>query len=73
MAPQRDGMVEYSRGYLTVLNREMLESEACECYQAGLEVVSLRRLNGQAPRRSCERVTLDTTCWNRVTPVLKRK
>lgn len=70
---QRDGMVEYSRGYLTVVNRDMLEQEACECYQAGLEVVSLRRLNGQTPRRSCERVTYDASCWNRVSPVVRRK
>lgn len=51
----------------------MLESEACECYQAGLEVVNLRRMNGQYPRRSCERVTIDTTCWDRATPVMRRK
>ncbi len=70
---QRDGMVEYSRGYLTVLNRDMLESEACECYQAGLEVVSLRRMNGQYPRRGCEQVSIETTCWNRSTPVMRRK
>ncbi|MFM8586538.1 MAG: hypothetical protein ACKOBU_08855 [Gammaproteobacteria bacterium] len=53
--------------------RDMLESEACECYQAGLEVVNLRRMNGQYPRRSCERVTIDTTCWDRETPVIRRK
>jgi hypothetical protein len=70
---QRNGMVEYSRGYLTVVNRDMLESEACECYQAGLEVVSLRRLNGHNPRRGCERVSIETTCWDRASPVARRK
>jgi hypothetical protein len=49
---QRDGMVEHSRGYLTVLNRDMLESEACECYQTGLEVLNLRKQSMQGGYRS---------------------
>lgn len=70
---QRDGMVEYSRGYLTVVNRAMLEQEACECYQAGIDIVGTRRINGNQPRRSCEKVSYETTCWNRLTPVEKRR
>lgn len=70
---QRDGMVEYSRGYLTVLNRGMLENEACECYQAGIEVISTRRINGQFPRRGCEKVSYQATCWNRQTPLECRR
>ncbi|MEY2720559.1 MAG: Crp/Fnr family transcriptional regulator [Steroidobacteraceae bacterium] len=70
---QRDGMVEYSRGYLTVVNRAMLENEACECYQAGIEVIATRRLNGQVPRRGCEKVTYETSCWNRQTPLERRR
>jgi CRP-like cAMP-binding protein len=62
---QRDGMVEYSRGYLTVLNRELLENEACECYQAGLDVLNLRRMNGHYPGRSCDRALPEAVCWNR--------
>jgi len=49
---QRDGMVENSRGYLTVLNRDMLESEACECYQTGLEVLNFRKQSMQGGYRS---------------------
>jgi hypothetical protein len=51
---QRDGMVEHSRGYLTVLNRDMLESEACECYQTGLEVLNLRKKSIQGGYCSME-------------------
>jgi CRP-like cAMP-binding protein len=33
-ALQRDGLIEYSRGRLTVLNRKGLEAAACGCYAA---------------------------------------
>ena len=29
---QRAGLIRYSRGRITVLSRERLEQEACECY-----------------------------------------
>ena len=32
-ALQRDGLISYRRGHITVVNREGLESRACECYQ----------------------------------------
>lgn len=30
---QRQGIIDYSRGNITILNREALETIACECYQ----------------------------------------
>ena len=62
---QRDGMVEYSRGYLTVMNRDLLENEACECYQEGLDVLNLRKRNLQYGYRGCEQSTPEVACWNR--------
>lgn len=29
---QRQGVIEYSRGHITVLNRKQLEQMSCECY-----------------------------------------
>jgi hypothetical protein len=29
---RRDGLIEYSRGHITVLNRQAIEARACECY-----------------------------------------
>jgi Mn-dependent DtxR family transcriptional regulator len=29
---QADGLIEYSRGKITVLDRERLETRVCECY-----------------------------------------
>ncbi len=29
---QKDGVIEYSRGHLTVLKRQKLEELCCECY-----------------------------------------
>jgi len=29
---QEAGMIKYSRGHITVLNRDMLEAKVCECY-----------------------------------------
>jgi hypothetical protein len=31
-ALQRSGLIEYSRGHVRILNREELESAACDCY-----------------------------------------
>ena len=30
---QRDGIINYSRGHITVLDRKKLENRSCECYQ----------------------------------------
>lgn len=30
---QNEGMIKYSRGHITVLDRKKLESTSCECYQ----------------------------------------
>ena len=30
---QRDGLINYSRGHITVLDRQKLEKRSCECYQ----------------------------------------
>lgn len=68
---QRDGMVEYNRGYLMVLNRALLEKEACECYQASLDILNVRRMNANYPQRRCENVTYETSCWNRSSPVVR--
>ena len=70
---QRDGMVEYSRGYLTVVSRSMLEAEACECYQAGLDAVQIRRMNANYPRRVCENAVPEVSCWDRKTPLVSRR
>jgi CRP-like cAMP-binding protein len=34
---QEEGVIRYSRGRITVLNRPKLESSACECYEAAKE------------------------------------
>jgi Mn-dependent DtxR family transcriptional regulator len=30
---QREGLIEYSRGKIVIMNRDGLEAVACECYQ----------------------------------------
>jgi DNA-binding GntR family transcriptional regulator len=30
---QREGLIEYTRGRITIVNRPALESRACKCYQ----------------------------------------
>jgi len=62
---QREGMVEYSRGYLTVLDRDLLEHEACECYQSGLDVLNLRKRNGNYGYRGCDKSVPEVACWTR--------
>jgi CRP-like cAMP-binding protein len=34
---QRDGVIRYTRGIVTILNRPWLESAACECYRVVLQ------------------------------------
>jgi len=29
---QNDGMIKFSRGHITILDRQKLESRVCECY-----------------------------------------
>jgi hypothetical protein len=29
---QNEGLIEYARGYINVLDREAIERRACECY-----------------------------------------
>jgi len=62
---QRHGIVEYSRGCLTVLNRHLLENEACECYQEGLDALNLHKRNLQYGYRGCEKSAPEVSCWNR--------
>ncbi|MDB6084816.1 MAG: cyclic nucleotide-binding domain (cNMP-BD) protein [Gammaproteobacteria bacterium] len=38
---QRDGLIEYSRGDITVLNRAGLEAASCSCYAADTQAYSL--------------------------------
>lgn len=33
LALKKDGIIEYTRGHVTVLNRKKLEARACECYE----------------------------------------
>ncbi|WP_347330917.1 Crp/Fnr family transcriptional regulator [Marinimicrobium locisalis] len=34
---QRDGIIRYSRGKISILDRERLENSSCRCYQASVE------------------------------------
>ena len=36
---QQAGFIKYHRGHMQILNRDMLEESACECYQVGREQV----------------------------------
>lgn len=48
-ALQRAGLIRYSRGVVTILNRRGLRQRACECY--GLSKREFDRLLGDPPRR----------------------
>lgn len=37
MKLQRKGIIRYSRGKISILDREQLEASSCECYRASLE------------------------------------
>jgi CRP-like cAMP-binding protein len=45
---QADGLIQYSRGKITVLNRPQLEARVCECY-AGVKRETDRLLSGRSP------------------------
>lgn len=47
---QRAGLIRYSRGIVTILDRRGLRALACECY--GLSKREFDRLLGEAPRRA---------------------
>jgi Mn-dependent DtxR family transcriptional regulator len=47
---QADGLIEYSRGHITVLDRPRLESTVCECY-AVVKKEYDRLLPRMAPQR----------------------
>jgi Mn-dependent DtxR family transcriptional regulator len=54
-ALQRSGLIEYSRGHVRILNREELESAACDCYQV------CRNLQVNLYRRAPRPTQIDTT------------
>lgn len=47
---QDDGLIEYHRGRLTVLNRSVLETRACSCYAADKALYS-EIMGGHSPRK----------------------
>ena len=49
-ALQRAGLIRYSRGIVTILDRRGLRARACECY--GLSRREFDRLLGAPPRRA---------------------
>ena len=46
-ALQRDGLIRYRRGYITILDREGLEARSCECY--AVSKTEFDRLLGSPP------------------------
>ena len=46
-ALQRAGIIRYSRGVITILDRPGLEDAACECYALGLAAYQHARLSHQ--------------------------
>lgn len=57
---QRMGMIRYSRGHVTVIDRAKLECRSCECY--GISRMEFDRLLSVRPSRAtaCERVGTST-------------
>lgn len=47
---QRDGLIQYSRGHIEILDRERLEGRVCECYQ--VVKTEFERLLPQTDRRA---------------------
>jgi CRP-like cAMP-binding protein len=43
---KREGLIDYSRGQITVLDREGLSAVACECYRTGRAVTDALALSG---------------------------
>jgi len=35
---QRQGLIKYSRGHVSILDREGLDSASCECYEAARSI-----------------------------------
>jgi CRP-like cAMP-binding protein len=58
---QRQGLIVYKRGKMTILNRPQLETLACECYWKGQELIGGRRTtrnNGARKEKIALRETL---------------
>ena len=51
-ALQRAGLIRYSRGVVTILDRRGLRKRACECY--GVSKREFDRLLGNPPRREIQ-------------------
>jgi len=50
---QREGLISYRRGHITVLDRSRLESHACECYGVvKKEFYRLLKDNGAAGKQA---------------------
>jgi CRP-like cAMP-binding protein len=45
---QKAGLITYHRGYVTIIDREQLESASCECYRVSASL--LKRVTAGAPR-----------------------
>ncbi len=49
---QRDGLIEYHRGDLTILDRDGLEGQSCSCYAFDLQVYAAYMRTGAAADRT---------------------